>query len=95
MQSNVKAWLQKATIEYMGEQDKDFVDFVLLQLREKCSAHHLIKEVKPNINTSLQSNHPFANFFTIQLSMLEDDAEEFVAKLWRFLLLESNSFSSS
>eukprot|EP01098_Paradermamoeba_levis_P008480 TRINITY_DN3516_c0_g1_i4.p1 TRINITY_DN3516_c0_g1~~TRINITY_DN3516_c0_g1_i4.p1 ORF type:complete len:327 (+),score=162.42 TRINITY_DN3516_c0_g1_i4:155-1135(+) len=67
VEKKMRPWVTKKIIEYLGEEEKTLIDFILSKIVAHTAAPSLLE----------------------QLSLvLDEEAEVFVVKLWRFLIFE-------
>jgi RNA-binding protein 25 len=64
-ETSLRPWIVKKIVEYLGEEEKTLIDFIIAKVSNRCDPAELLRELLP---------------------VLDEDAEQFVIKLWRMLI---------
>ena len=64
-ETSLRPWIVKKMVEYLGQEEKTLVDFIVAKIHNRCAPTELLKELD---------------------AVLDEDAEQFVVKLWRMLI---------
>lgn len=73
-ESSLRPWIVKKMVEYLGQEERTLIDFIIAKMANRCDPSQLLGELE---------------------DVLDEDAEQFVIKLWRMLIFSLIAAASS
>ena len=78
-ETSLRPWIVKKMVEYLGEEERTLINFIIAKISNRCEP------------TDLLSKLTFFCFFMVThidelAPVLDEEAEQFVIKLWRMLI---------